>query len=96
MTGWAWSGPVRRHHRRLAISDRDGHIVDLADVMTGRAVDQGTKTMNRNTANTTMCTSPNRILVLPVPKVSMLRTKVRTSSTIPCGLSPSTSGLSSA
>ena len=29
----------------------------------------GTNTLNRYTANTTMCTSPNRMLVRPVPAV---------------------------
>src|SRR6202521_2535602 len=52
---------------------------------------QGTNTRNTNTANTTTWTSPNRMLVRPVPKVSMLRTKVSISNTMLCGSSPSTS-----
>src|SRR5262249_10834928 len=58
--------------------------------------DQGTNTRNTKIANTTMWTSPNRILVRPVPKVSMLRTKVRNNSTMFCSERPSTSCLSSA
>src|SRR5262249_9479936 len=42
----------------------------------------GTKTRNRNTAKATMWTSPNRMLVRPVPNVSMLRKKVSNSSTM--------------
>src|ERR1700748_1677800 len=42
----------------------------------------GMNTRNTYTANTTTCSKPNRILVRPVPKVSMLRTKVNSRSTV--------------
>ena len=45
--------------------------------------DQGTNTRKTNTANTTICTSPNRMLVRPVPKVSMLTINVSAKSTMP-------------
>src|SRR5271169_1675584 len=42
--------------------------------------DQGTNSRNTKTANTTICTSPNMMLVRPVPKVSMLSMNVNSNS----------------
>src|SRR5260364_19022 len=92
--------PRRTPRRQPPLRDADLGRIDLDVGLSAEHADlsqnQGTKSRKRNIANTTMCTSPNRMLVRPVPKVSMLSTKVRTSSTIPWASSPSTSCLSSA
>src|ERR1700730_13721443 len=72
--------------RKPPLGDADFGGIDLNLGFGGQhfGTSQGTNTINTNTANTTMWTSPNRMLVRPVPKVSMLSMKVSSNSTSPC------------